>query len=66
MDSVIGRIQTEPDENGKRTDIHLATGINAIKMENGENLTEVIEKLGIGISVGKEIPNHSALLFIPD
>ncbi len=66
METTIGRIQTEADKNGKRTDIHLTSSINAIKVEEGVDLKEAVENMGIGVSFGEDAPTHSSLWIIPD
>lgn len=66
MENVIGRIQTEADANGRRTDIHLTSSINAIKVNENVDLAELIESIGIGVTYSKKQPTHSALWIIPD
>lgn len=65
MDGIIGRLQTEADSDGKRTDIHLATSVNAIKMEDGSSLADIVSNMGISATMSEDVPSHSSLWILP-
>lgn len=66
MEGIIGRIQTEADDRGKRTDIHLETNVNAIKMDDGTSAGDVVKNIGVSVSMSTTTPTHSSLWIIPD
>jgi len=61
MNSIIGRIQTEADPDGKRMDIQLDTTIHGVKMESGGDAAEVLKEGRLGITFSKTKPRYSSV-----
>ena len=66
MDSIIGRLQTEADSKGRRTDIHLETNVSGIKTADGTDMSDVVKDMGVSVTMSKTAPTHSSLWLIPD
>lgn len=59
-ESIIARLQTPADSEGKRVDLHVITESDAI-IVGEETLTEVLNRLGNGLILSKEKPEFQCL-----
>lgn len=63
MEKILGRLQSEPDENGVRDDIHLVTEAKCIILKDGTDLTTKLQNMGWGFSTSKTRPNSSTIIW---
>lgn len=66
MSGIIGRLQSEVDSEGKRTDIHINTDVHAIKTDDDKDMATVVEGIGISVTMSKDKPTFSSLWIIPE
>lgn len=66
MDTIIGRIQTEADSQGRRVDIQFDTTIHAIKLDDDSSVAASLSEGWLGATFSTDTPSNSSLWFIPD
>lgn len=60
-----GRLQTPPDKDGNRKDIHFTTNAEAVVYNDEQTVADKLREIGNGVAIQKEVPDHSCLWIEP-
>lgn len=61
LNVVGGRLQTPPDADGNRKEIHIITDAEAVIYNEEQTVADKLKEIGNGVVIGSEEPDHSCL-----